>query len=408
MKILYFVLFLFFFNVNIVFAAATASQTTAAANMQRTIGGVINNAALKKGFAANDPRAYGTAYGAGKAIISGVATAGAGVGAVVVAGTSPAWGTVLAIGAGLAAVGYGVNLALDKSVDFIWGADNSVTLASHSASAPSSVYYPSDGSACGDSLVSNWFNEPDFILCMSAGQLNPTMLAFQNHTATTTAGALEYYGYTNVAPSVAPVKYASLDLALDALTPAQRSQPIDYQLMADLINHSVLEASKRSDYAGIGQLPGVDFVTAADVASFAQANPSVYPSVDAFTAPIGDISTALMPASPAATTDLNVPVTPISYNPSLSPPVTPTSSTMDFGIPSDNSTIPKIEVPVSYTPTVFASRTGCPSDISFYMLGRQYLVSYSPMCDLMSTLAPIFLAVGAAAAALIFASGLKS
>lgn len=74
--------------------------------------------------------------------------------------------------------------------------------------------------------------------------------------------------------------------------------------------------------------------------------------------------------------------------------------------PPEAETIPKIEVPVTYTPTVFQSAGGCPSNITFQAYGTRTL-EVSGLCDLMTTLYPIFMALGAAAAALIFMQGLR-
>jgi hypothetical protein len=70
-------------------------------------------------------------------------------------------------------------------------------------------------------------------------------------------------------------------------------------------------------------------------------------------------------------------------------------------------TIPTQSVPVSITPITFAAPGGCPAPINYAMLGRSYTLSYQPMCDLMSMLAPLFIALGAAATAWIFMNGFK-
>ena len=42
------------------------------------------------------------------------------------------------------------------------------------------------------------------------------------------------------------------------------------------------------------------------------------------------------------------------------------------------------------------------------MFGRTYTLPYDAMCNLMTTLRPLFLALGAAAAAYVFMEGLKA
>lgn len=78
-----------------------------------------------------------------------------------------------------------------------------------------------------------------------------------------------------------------------------------------------------------------------------------------------------------------------------------------LGSPPDPEAIPKVESPVSYSPVSFASSASCPSDIGFSAMGHTYAISYAPMCDLMTKLRPLFLALGAAAAAWIFMDGLR-
>ncbi len=62
------------------------------------------------------------------------------------------------------------------------------------------------------------------------------------------------------------------------------------------------------------------------------------------------------------------------------------------------------------TPLTFSSASGCPSDvaipISASFLTHTYYISFTPMCDLATTLRPIFIALTAIAATIIFAAGL--
>jgi hypothetical protein len=78
--------------------------------------------------------------------------------------------------------------------------------------------------------------------------------------------------------------------------------------------------------------------------------------------------------------------------------------------------IPSTETVSGVTPTFstsaisFTAVTGCPADLTFtltmtYIAGT-YHISFQPLCDLGTTLRPLFLALGAITAAFIFASGL--
>ncbi|MGK5037849.1 virulence factor TspB C-terminal domain-related protein [Janthinobacterium sp. LB3P118] len=79
----------------------------------------------------------------------------------------------------------------------------------------------------------------------------------------------------------------------------------------------------------------------------------------------------------------------------------------EFDVPPVAEAIPRKEVPINYTPTIFASSATCPAPISFDMYGARQ-IAFTPMCDLMTKLRPLFLACAAAGAALIFMRGLKS
>lgn len=74
--------------------------------------------------------------------------------------------------------------------------------------------------------------------------------------------------------------------------------------------------------------------------------------------------------------------------------------------------IPQTNVPVTWVPVIFAGGGSCPADIpvsmAFSHMSKSVSISFAPMCDLMSTLAPLFLALGAAAAAWLFMEGLKA
>lgn len=79
----------------------------------------------------------------------------------------------------------------------------------------------------------------------------------------------------------------------------------------------------------------------------------------------------------------------------------------EFDVPPVAEAIPRKEVPITYTPTIFASSATCPAPINFEMYGARQ-IAFTPMCDLMTRLRPLFLACAAAGAALIFMKGLKS
>jgi len=79
----------------------------------------------------------------------------------------------------------------------------------------------------------------------------------------------------------------------------------------------------------------------------------------------------------------------------------------ELDVPPVADVIPRQNVPVTFTPLPFAYSASCPAPITFDMYGPR-LITFTPMCDLMTKLRPLFLACAAAATAIIFMQGLKS
>lgn len=70
--------------------------------------------------------------------------------------------------------------------------------------------------------------------------------------------------------------------------------------------------------------------------------------------------------------------------------------------------LPRKSVPVTSSVISFAAPSGCPAPISFPVYGKSYAISYNGLCDALGPIRLIFLAFGAALAAVIFMEGLKS
>jgi hypothetical protein len=203
-----------------------------------------------------------------------------------------------------------------------------------------------------------------------------------------------YTGTPAYSPPTAPQpKTVPVHDAIPDLPQAMKDQPITAKQMADLINR-ILD----DDRAVNGAKPYND--TAANPVTEAQIQ--ALRQVTGETPKVGDLAS---PTGFPKPEDVKNPYenTPIQ-NPSA--PITP--SGIDWTIQGNTESVQKQSVPVSYTPTIFAAPTGCPAPIPFAMFGTTYNISWQPACDLMATLAPIFLATGAAAGALIFARSLKS
>lgn len=104
--------------------ASTHAQSTADpayANMQRAVGGIIQQQAQAKGYSLTDPRTYGTMYQVGKYSASAVSGAGAAAGAAVLVAGAPAWATLLAVAVVGSGISYAVNLGIDAAVTWAFG-----------------------------------------------------------------------------------------------------------------------------------------------------------------------------------------------------------------------------------------------------------------------------------------------
>ena len=83
---------------------------------------------------------------------------------------------------------------------------------------------------------------------------------------------------------------------------------------------------------------------------------------------------------------------------------------MPAGEPGSAEAIPNTNAPITYADVPFMTSGGCPAPltISFSISGqsKSFVISYQPLCDLMTTLRPIFLALFAASAAFVFYDGI--
>lgn len=78
-----------------------------------------------------------------------------------------------------------------------------------------------------------------------------------------------------------------------------------------------------------------------------------------------------------------------------------------LGDPPETPEIPKLDIPVTFTPVVFASSAGCPAPIRYELYGARSL-SYEPLCDVAGYIRAVFLACGAFVCAFIFMDGFKA
>lgn len=403
------------------------AQAVPSSLAQRAISGIVQSKMASRGFASNDPRWGATLQSSGSSI-AGAAAAAAVVTAAGV--TAPAWvtaGAVIALGALFSA---GINLAVD-GVKWLFNSDGSVTTSGTVAAA--SQKGPNTFSARGGlwktgnamAMAALWAS--DYMQASTPGAITVGIDWCTNESW----GSICSFSFTNRVGTthdrmnfyMEPVPYncdgntlngvcqppatsssnttGSPTQAASWLTDADKAKPANPDILAAIADQAWKQASQQPGYTGY-PYDAANPITAADAAAWQAANRQVWPTV-------GDI-VAPQPTSSGSSSPFSLPNFAADPAPSTGTdkPPAQTGTTFDWSIPNTGESIPKQTVPVSYVPTVFAAPTGCPAPVTFTMFGKQYAIAYSPFCDLMTTLAPIFLACGAAAAALIFAESLKS
>lgn len=407
------------------FAQAQAVPATA---MQKTVSSLIQNKAIQRGFAANDPRIGATLQKAG----SGIAGAAAAAAVVTLAGvTAPAWITA-AVTVGLGTLfAVGIDLAID-GIKWLLNSDGSVKgPAADAAVKPLVVggaywhaynFYNGYGSsplaAMQGAMMEGWdgllrceiVEDGRGAYCYAADgyyadgspawQDLPSASYFPSGSpcASNTGSCRE--NIPSPMPAAQPVSYPNIDKAVQSLTPEQLAKPVNPQVVAAIADSAWQQAAQQPDYEGL-PYDSANPITSADAAALQQSSPSTWPTV-------GDaVSPQVTPSGGTSPFALPQPSTSTPPTSGGETPTEPTSS-IDWMLPAFSDQIGKQTVNTAFVPTVFAAPTGCPAPITFQMLGKTHTISYGPFCDLMATLAPLFLATGAAAAALIFAQSLKS
>lgn len=409
--------------------------------MQRSIAGLIEKKMVQRGFASNDPR-WAATLQSGGSTIAGAAVAAAAITAAGV--TAPAWVTAAATVALGGLLAYGINLAVD-GVKWLMNGDGSVTY--QVAGSPAGGGYSSTDYACFRDVgygLSGACGSPSGLLAawnavampilyppanwgvvtrtMTCGDVNATSFVctvdFQNGVAMD--GRKNGSGQTLPASAVCPTGYyvngrcqaipsstqptnvtKSPTEAANDLTPEQKAKPANPELVAKIADEAFKKAAEQPDYKGV-PYDASNPITASDAQALQQSNPQSWPTVGDMVAP--QTAASGQPASQPWSLP-NTAAAPDSST-GTTPPVT--TSGLDWAIPATSEKIDRQAIPVTYTPTFFASATGCPAPISYQMFGVNYLLPYQPFCDLMIYLAPVFLTLGAITAAFIFAESLKS
>jgi len=300
-------------------------------NIAREVASVLRGKAVARGLAASDPRVTGLVSAAGTAVTE-IAVG------VAVAGTAPAWGTLLASAAIAGVVGYGIQVL----AGYLFNKDGTVNVPAQGAQAPqlgSGQCFRSNfgGSACWSSIIdaitggtalSNYTcgasgpkfqligsaipgawtlevrNASNNNLCMAIS--DSVWMAEGSPRSLITADAL--YMPNSTPPQTQPVGDA-----LEALPELQKGLVIPAKTIADIADAVWQHAASKPGYSGV-PYSFSDPVTEADVQSDRAANPGrAVPRVGDLTSPISTTN----PLAEPADSPVNDPVT----NPSTQPQV---------------------------------------------------------------------------------------
>lgn len=289
------------------------AQAQPAGRIGAEIAAVIKSKIAKRGFAANDPR-FNAAVGAvGGAVVQIAAT-------VVVAGTAPAWGSVLATAVVAGAVGYG----LDALVGWVFNKDGTATWTPPAApvnpnpggtgtnymKGPSGVSYSwyalDSNNGSMDWCNANWTGGSNTwytVLSSSGyncylaytaasgmqGQPNPPpqQMGGQISWGTPTDGTPIY---TPPATNPQPVTKPVAD-ALASLSDAEKAKPLEPKVIADIADKAWQQAAAQPGYSGVPYSMS-DPVTAGDVVAARAENPSMQPST------VGDLAQPMSTTNP--------------------------------------------------------------------------------------------------------------
>jgi len=294
------------------------SATVPVSRMQNALTGVVQSEMRSRGFASNDPRWIGTLSSVSGSIVGELASAAT---VTLLGVTAPAWATVAAT----VIVGSAAYLTVDAAVKWIFKADGTVQIGDNPASvntpaglAPPTIIYTfsnavagSPGGACSGAsytdftfsgghgsqhavlnadgnchLIRVYIPDTGASYTEDQGSLGAPSKSSNNTTLcpgiklTATNGVCPASNFPE--PAQAPVKTVS-DAAA-ALTDAQKAQPLNPQMIADLANDFWKTAAAAPGYTGL-PYDATNPVTAADAATWQAANTASWPTVGDFVAP---------------------------------------------------------------------------------------------------------------------------
>lgn len=317
-------------------------------NMNRALSGVTQQAIQARGFAATDPRIYGTLQGMGSAAIGTASTAAGvvgGAGVVTLAGlTAPAWGSVVLFATASAVIGFGVNLALNGLVNWLFRSDKKIDADVTAGSVDSSGGITAGGSAWRTSDNVNYLyggdyaavgNQARYNIAARAGQgasYTPVSCTLNNATQAT-CGSINVTLQPSGAPASCPAgqfwvvnactfygyaasgAYAAqtLQQAVDRLTAAERAKPLNPQLVAAVANQLWQQAASVPGYQGL-PYPQSNPITTAEAQTWQTANAGNWPTVGDFVSPVATADSGAYSMPVNATSSNVTPATGTSPN----------------------------------------------------------------------------------------------
>lgn len=313
-----------------VYAQVSTPTDSAYWNMNRAVSGITQQAMEARGYVPSDPRTYSTLAhmsGAARVGITSAAGAVAGAGAVTLAGvTAPAWASV-ALFVGVSAVAsYGISLALDGLVNWLFRSDNKLDTFGDPMNVPTSSVMSQGGPYCRVQFVSSPHNiqlsggdcealarqgyaqyiakanpggnaspncttSPSYVAC------GPIYAHRMTSGAPATCVAGTYYGggqcqnYNFIPPSSIPAKTGvPVGTAVSDIPAEELDKELNPQLVAAVANRLWQQAAAQPGYDGI-PYPSANPISTEEATQWQEANPQAWPSVRDFVQPRTDVAT---------------------------------------------------------------------------------------------------------------------
>lgn len=332
-----------------------SAQALPVSRIGAEVAAVVKSKIASRGFAANDPRFGGTVSAVGSVVIQ-LATA------VVVGGTAPAWGSLLATALIAGAVGYGIQAL----ANWLFNSDGTVTYTPPStggAPQPNQRWvwitfhsgevkgYPlvdpdmNTPGAFGSAEVCHAFfdSQVAFYVFYGVSQYGCWVKLGQvwgdraGETVHWTFSSMMAYVSSDPDPNYKPPGSGSTQPvtkpaaeALQALSEAEKAKPLPAKVIADLADAAFRQAASQPGYDGVPYALS-DPITEADVAAFRAANPTFE------VATIGDLAAPISGSDPLGQ-GANAPSTGTPVNPAASSPLLNLGSDPGIGTPNLEAT----------------------------------------------------------------------